>query len=399
MQRMASARWHKSMWLATARSSVITTAPRLGSACSLLASLRTAAMSSPAELKWVGARPDDLHHHLRDGDAALARTVSHVTSQFARCIVMPNLVPPVTTTEQALAYRERVMAHVPADRRDPKSPKGFEPLMTLYMTDGTTADEIRRAAATKKIFAVKLYPATTNSDSGVTKIENIYPALEAMSEVGMPLLVHGEVTDPSVDLFDREATFVEQVIKPLVAKFPQLKVVMEHITTKEAAEFVTNAPANVAATITPQHLLYNRNAIFQGGLRPHKYCLPVLKRETHRQALLQAIASGSKKFFLGTDSAPHVASKKESGCGCAGIYSAHAALELYAEAFESIGKLDLLRAFACENGADFYGLERNTVGDTVLKQEEWKVPDSYPFDNGVVVPLKAGETIRWKLQQ
>ncbi|KAK1943093.1 Dihydroorotase [Phytophthora citrophthora] len=219
-----------------------------------------------------------------------------------------------------------------------------------------------------------------------------------MADVGMPLLVHGEVTDQTVDLFDREAQFVEEVIKPLVAKFPQLKVVMEHITTKEAAEFVTNAPANVAATITPQHLLYNRNAIFQGGLRPHKYCLPVLKRETHRQALLQAIASGSKKFFLGTDSAPHVASRKESGCGCAGIYSAHAALELYAEAFESIGKLDLLRAFACENGADFYGLKRNTVGETVLKKQEWTVPDNYPFDNGVVVPLKAGETISWKLQ-
>ncbi|KAG7393801.1 hypothetical protein PHYBOEH_006007 [Phytophthora boehmeriae] len=357
-------------------------------------------MASPAELKWEGARPDDLHHHLRDGDAALSATVAHVASQFARCIVMPNLVPPVTTSDQALAYRERIMAHVPEDKRDPKSPRSFEPLMTLYMTDQTTADEIRRAAATGKIFAVKLYPAgaTTNSDSGVTKMDNIYPALEAMSEVGMPLLVHGEVTDPSIDLFDREAMFIEQVLKPVVDKFPQLKVVMEHITTKEAAEFVTNAPANVAATITPQHLLYNRNAIFQGGLRPHKYCLPVLKRETHRQALLQAIGSGSKKFFLGTDSAPHVSTRKESGCGCAGIYSAHAALELYAEAFESIGKLDLLRAFACENGADFYGLKRND-GETVLKQQEWKVPDNYPFDNGVVVPLKAGETMRWKLQE
>uniref|UniRef100_A0AAV1TV52 Dihydroorotase, mitochondrial n=1 Tax=Peronospora matthiolae TaxID=2874970 RepID=A0AAV1TV52_9STRA len=358
-------------------------------------------MTCPAELKWVHARPDDLHHHLRDGDAALACTVLHVASQFARCIVMPNLVPPVTTTEQALAYRERIMAHVPEAKRDYRnSAISFEPLMTLYMTDSTTADEIRRAAATNKIVAVKLYPAgaTTNSDSGVTNIDNIHLALSAMSDVGMPLLVHGEVTDPSVDVFDREATFLEQVIQPLVAKFPQLKVVMEHITTKEAAEFVTNSSANVAATITPQHLLYNRNAIFQGGLRPHKYCLPVLKRETHRQALLQAVASGSKKFFLGTDSAPHVSSKKESGCGCAGIYSAHAALELYAEAFDSIGKLDLLRAFACEHGADFYGLKRNTVGETVLKQENWKVPDSYPFDNGVVVPLKAGETIRWKLQ-
>ncbi|KAF4040239.1 Amidohydrolase family [Phytophthora infestans] len=384
------------MWLATIRNSFTS----VRSASPRFTSLRSITMSSQSEIKWVGARPDDLHHHLRDGDAALSRTVSHVTSQFARCIVMPNLVPPVTTTEQALAYRERIMTHVPEEKRDPNSPSGFEPLMTLYMTDSTAADEIRRAAETKKIFAVKLYPAgaTTNSDSGVTKIDNIYPALEAMADVGMPLLVHGEVTDPSVDLFDREATFVEQVIKPLVAKFPQLKVVMEHITTKEAAEFITNAPANVAATITPQHLLFNRNAIFQGGLRPHKYCLPVLKRETHRQALLQAIASGSKKFFLGTDSAPHVSSKKESGCGCAGIYSAHAALELYAEAFESIGKLDLFRAFACENGADFYGIKRNTVGDTVLKKESWTVPDSYPFDNGVVVPLRAGETIAWKLQ-
>ncbi|RLN43692.1 hypothetical protein BBJ28_00013364 [Nothophytophthora sp. Chile5] len=360
-----------------------------------------ASSTSSAQLKWVGARPDDLHHHLRDGDAALARTVAHVSSQFARCIVMPNLVPPVTTTEQALAYRERIMNHVPEEQRDANGPRGFEPLMTLYMTDHTTPEEIRLAAASGKVFAVKLYPAgaTTNSDSGMTKIENIYPALEAMSDVGMPLLVHGEVTDPSVDIFDREATFIEQVLKPLVAKFPQLKVVMEHITTKEAAEFVTNAPANVAATITPQHLLYNRNVIFQGGLRPHKYCLPVLKREIHRQALLQAIGSGNKKFFLGTDSAPHVATKKESGCGCAGIYSAHAALELYAEAFESIGKLDLLRAFACENGADFYGLKRNQVGETVLKQQEWKVPESYPFDNGVVVPLKAGEIMRWKLQE
>ncbi|RLN98922.1 hypothetical protein BBJ28_00014956 [Nothophytophthora sp. Chile5] len=362
---------------------------------------RMASSTASAQLKWVGARPDDLHHHLRDGDAALARTVTHVSSQFARCIVMPNLVPPVTTTEQALAYRERIMNHVPEEQRDASGPRGFEPLMTLYMTDHTTPEEIRRAAASEKVFAVKLYPAgaTTNSDSGMTKIENVYPALEAMSDVGMPLLVHGEVTDPSVDIFDREATFIEQVLEPLVAKFPQLKVVMEHITTKEAAEFVTNASANVAATITPQHLLYNRNVIFQGGLHPHKYCLPVLKREIHRQALLQAIGSGNKKFFLGTDSAPHVATKKESGCGCAGIYSAHAALELYAEAFESIGKLDLLRAFACENGADFYGLKRNQVGETVLKQQEWKVPESYPFDNGVVVPLKAGEIMRWKLQE
>ncbi|KAI9911004.1 hypothetical protein PsorP6_011149 [Peronosclerospora sorghi] len=357
-------------------------------------------MPVPTELIWDNARPDDLHHHLRDGDAALSCTVPHVSTQFARCIVMPNLVPPVTTTEQALAYRDRILKHVPEEKRDPTSCTGFEPLMTLYMTDGTTADEIRRAAATHKIFAVKLYPAgaTTNSAAGVTNMDNIDAALETMSQLGMPLLVHGEVTDPSIDVFDREATFVQQIMKPLVAKFPHLKIVMEHITTEDAVDFVMNASANVAATITPQHLLYNRNALFQGGLRPHKYCLPVLKREIHRQALLQAIATGSKKFFLGTDSAPHVSSKKESGCGCAGIYSAHAALELYAEAFESIGKLDLFRAFACEHGADFYGLKRNTRGKTVLKREAWKVPDSYPFDNDVVVPLKAGETIGWKLQ-
>lgn len=347
--------------------------------------------AAPSELKW-SARADDLHHHLRDG-AALALTVPHVSRQFARAIVMPNLVPPVTTTEQALAYYERVLAHVPVERQG-----RFEPLMTLYMTDQTTPEEIQRAAASKKIFAVKLYPAgaTTNSDSGVTNIANVYPALRAMSELGMPLLVHGEVTDPSVDIFDREAEFIESVLKPLVAAMPQLKVVMEHITTEDAARFVAQAPATIAATITPQHLLYNRNVIFQGGLRPHKYCLPVLKREKHRLALLDAVASGSGKFFLGTDSAPHVASKKESACGCAGIYSGHAALELYAEAFESIGKLELLQSFACEHGADFYGLPRNG-GETVLRQEPWEVPASYPFDSSELVPLKAGETMRWKL--
>lgn len=348
-------------------------------------------MAAPTELKWA-TRADDLHHHLRDG-AALALTVPHVARQFARAIVMPNLVPPVTTTAQALAYHERIMAHVPAERKGQ-----FEPLMTLYLTDGTTPEEIQRAAASKKVFAVKLYPAgaTTNSDSGVTDITKVYPALRAMSELGMPLLVHGEVTDPSVDIFDREAEFIEQKLKPLVAALPELKVVMEHITTEDAAQFVAQAPANIAATITPQHLLYNRNVIFQGGLRPHKYCLPVLKREKHRLALLNAVASGSSKFFLGTDSAPHVASKKESACGCAGIYSGHAALELYAEAFESIGKLELLRGFACEHGADFYGLPRN-AGETVLVQENWQVPASYPFDNSELVPLKAGETMRWKL--
>lgn len=337
-------------------------------------------------------RPDDLHHHLRDGDA-LKLTVPHVASQFARCIVMPNLVPPVTTTEHALAYRERILKHVPESRRD-----HFQPLMTLYLTDKTTPEEIHKAAATGHIFAVKLYPAgaTTNSASGVTNIEHVYPALQAMSDAGLRLLVHGEVTDSSVDVFDREACFIERVLKPIVQRFPSLKIVMEHITTAEAAAFVSNAPANVGATITPQHLMYNRNAIFQGGLQPHKYCLPVLKREKHRQALLDVIASGSKKFFLGTDSAPHLKSKKEASCGCAGIYSAHAALELYAEAFESIGKLESLQAFACENGADFYGLPRNT-GHVVLRRESWQVPASYPFHDGQLVPLKAGETLNWKL--
>ncbi|DAZ95358.1 TPA: hypothetical protein N0F65_002543 [Lagenidium giganteum] len=350
------------------------------------------AMASTTTITLQG-RPDDLHHHLRDGDDSLKLTVPHVAAQFARCIVMPNLVPPVTTTEQALAYRERILAHVPEAHKPT-----FEPLMTLYMTDHTTPEEIRKAAATGKIHAVKLYPAgaTTNSDSGVTKVDNVLPALEAMADVGMPLLVHGEVTDPTVDVFDREACFIERVLKPLVAKAPKLKIVMEHITTEEAAKFVLQAPATVAATITPQHLLYNRNAIFQGGLRPHKYCLPVLKREKHRQALLDAVASGSRKFFLGTDSAPHVQSKKESGCGCAGIYSAHAALELYTEAFEAMGKLDLLQAFACENGADFYGLPRNQ-GQVTLKREEWNVPESYPFQGSQLVPLRAGEVMRWKL--
>ncbi|TMW61595.1 hypothetical protein Poli38472_012786 [Pythium oligandrum] len=346
----------------------------------------------PSELRWNG-RPDDFHHHLRDGDA-LKLTVPHVAQQFARCIVMPNLVPPVTTTGQALAYRERIMSHVPAEFAS-----RFTPLMTLYMTDHTSPEEIKTAAASGKVFAVKLYPAgaTTNSDSGVTNIEKVYPALQAMSEVGMPLLMHGEVTDQCVDVFDREAVFIERVLKPLVSKFPQLKIVMEHITTEEAAKFVAQAPANVAATITPQHLLYNRNAIFQGGLRPHKYCLPVLKREKHRQALVKAIGSGSTKFFLGTDSAPHLQSKKESSCGCAGIYSAHAAVELYAEAFASIGKIELLEAFACRNGADFYGIPRND-GETVLKHETWEVPASYPFESGSLVPLRAEEKIDWKLE-
>ncbi|ETV83011.1 dihydroorotase, homodimeric type [Aphanomyces astaci] len=333
---------------------------------------------------------DDMHHHLRDG-AALGLTVPQASAQFRRVIVMPNLVPPVTTAALAIAYRERILQHVPVGR-------AFEPLMTLYMTDGTTPAIIREAKASGVVFAVKYYPAgaTTNSDSGVTKIENIYPVLETMAEIGMPLLVHGEVTDQAVDIFDREAEFIRTVLVPLIARFPTLKLVMEHITTADAVAFVAQAPANVAATITCHHLLYNRNAIFQGGLRPHKYCLPVLKRETHRLALLDAVKSGNPKFFLGTDSAPHIVDKKHSGCGCAGIHTAHAALELYAEAFESIGSLDKFEAFCSVYGATFYGLPLNEGPSVELVPKTWTVPASYPFESSQVVPLRAGESIAWK---
>lgn len=338
---------------------------------------------------------DDMHVHFRDGEGALQLTVPHVAKQVRRCVAMPNLVPPVTTTEQALAYRERIMHHVPSSKKDT-----FHPMMTLYMTESLKPEEIRKAKATNLIVAVKYYPAgaTTNSDAGVTDIEKIYPVLETMSEVGMPLLVHGEVTDQTVDIFDREPAFIERFLRPLVQKMPNLKIVMEHITTEEAVKFVMESPENVGATITCQHLLYNRNAIFQGGLRPHKYCLPVLKREKHRQALLKAIASGNKKFFMGTDSAPHVIEKKQSGCGCAGIYTSFASLELYAEAFESVNSLHLLEAFATQNGADFYDLERNE-GQTVLLKSEWTVPEYYDFNDSKLVPLKAGETLSWQLQE
>ncbi|CCI45793.1 unnamed protein product [Albugo candida] len=345
---------------------------------------------------WLKRRPDDFHHHLRD-DECLELTVDHVSRVFGRCIAMPNLNPPIVTTEMALEYHDRIQ-HILDKLQRPH----FQPLMTLYMTDRTTSEEIYKAASTKKIFAVKLYPAgaTTNSDAGVTNVRNIYPALEAMVQVSMPLLVHGEVTESSVDIFDKEAVFLTNVLTPLIADFPSLKVVLEHITTKEAADFVMNASENVAATITPQHLLYNRNAIFQGGLHPHMYCLPVMKREIHRKALLEVLASGSKKFFLGTDSAPHVSSKKESSSGCAGIYSAHAALELYAEAFDSIGRLDLLESFACENASLFYGLPLNPPERIVfLNKEEWVVPESYSLRNGEkIVPLRAGSIIKWKCE-
>lgn len=335
-------------------------------------------------------RPDDWHLHLRDDDA-LRAVLPHTARQFARAIVMPNLKPPVTTVAQAAAYRQRILAALPAGA-------AFEPLMTLYLTDNTPASEIRAAVEAGFVKAVKLYPAgaTTNSDAGVTDLARCDAALAEMARLGLPLLVHGEVTDPAIDLFDREAVFIERVLRPLLARHPALRVVMEHITTQDAAQFVAAAGANVAATITAHHLLYNRNAIFQGGVRPHWYCLPVLKRETHRQALLQAAASGNPKFFLGTDSAPHARLAKEAACGCAGCYTANAAMELYAEAFDGAGALDRLEAFASFFGADFYGLPRNT-GTITLRREPTPVPAGYDYVGGdTLVPLRAGETLAWR---
>ncbi|AOZ51309.1 dihydroorotase [Chromobacterium vaccinii] len=336
-------------------------------------------------------RPDDWHLHLRD-DAALAAVLPDTCRQMGRAIVMPNLKPPVTTVAAAAAYRDRILASRP-------SGSAFEPLMTLYLTDNTRPEEIRLAKASGFVHGVKLYPAgaTTNSDHGVTDIFKALPALEAMAETGLPLLVHGEVTDADIDVFDREAVFIERVMKPLLAKLPALKVVFEHITTREAAEFVAAAPANVAATITAHHLLMNRNALFVGGIRPHHYCLPVLKRELHRQALLKAATSGSAKFFLGTDSAPHAKGAKEAACGCAGMYTANAAIELYAEAFEAAGALDKLEAFASLNGPAFYGLPAN--GDKIeLVKEGWTVPAELAYPGGSLVPLRAGESIAWRLR-
>lgn len=311
--------------------------------------------------------------------------------QFARAIIMPNLRPPVTTTAQAQSYRERIMAAIPAGMQ-------FEPLMTLYLTDNTRAEEIRRAQHSGFVHAVKYYPAgaTTNSDAGVTNMRKAYPALEEMQRCGVPLLVHGEVTDPSVDVFDREAVFIERVLQPLLKDLPKLRVVFEHITTAEAVQYVQSAPTSVAATLTVHHLLYNRNAMFAGGMRPHYYCLPVLKREKHRAALVKAAISGSPKFFLGTDSAPHSQHTKENGCGCAGIYSAHTAMELYAEAFEQAGALDKLEGFASFYGADFYGLTRNTATIT-LRREDTLVPASLDFAEHRLIPLRAGEVVKWKM--
>ncbi len=336
-------------------------------------------------------RPDDWHLHLRDG-ALMQSIVQDTARQFARAIVMPNLKPPVTTTAQALEYRSRIVAALPAGAK-------FEPLMTLYLTDNTSADEIRKATQSGIVHAVKYYPAgaTTNSDAGVTDIRKAYSALEEMQRCGMPLLVHGEVTDSSVDVFDREAVFIERVMIPLLRDLPQLRVVFEHITTQQAVQFVTSAPDPIAATITAHHLLYNRNAMFSGGMRPHYYCLPVLKRELHRVALGKAAISGNPKFFLGTDSAPHAQHTKEAACGCAGCYTAHAAMELYAEAFEQLGALDKLEGFASFYGADYYGLPRNQ--DTItLRKEEWQVPATQGFGENQLVALRAGEMMTWKLE-
>ena len=337
-------------------------------------------------------RPDDWHLHLRDG-ALMQSVLPDTARQFARAIVMPNLKPPVTTTEQALEYRQRILAALPAGAK-------FEPLMTLYLTDNTTAQEIRKAKQSGMIQAVKYYPAgaTTNSDAGVTDLRKAYPALEEMQRCDLPLLVHGEVTDPAVDVFDRESVFIDRVLQPLLRDLPQLRVVFEHITTSHAVQFVTQATDNIAATITAHHLLYNRNAMFSGGIRAHYYCLPVLKREAHRKALIAAATSGNKKFFLGTDSAPHAQHTKETACGCAGIYTAHAAIELYAEVFEQAHALDKLEAFASFYGADFYHLPRNTEHIT-LRKEQWQVPASMGFGEHRLVPLRAGEKIEWLLEK
>jgi len=335
-------------------------------------------------------RPDDWHIHLRDGDV-LVDTVRDVSRYMGRAIIMPNLVPPVTNTDRALAYQQRILAQKPDH-------SCFTPLMTLYLTDNTSAEEIRKAKASGQIYAAKLYPAgaTTNSDSGVTSVNKIADALQAMQELDMPLLIHGEVTSADIDIFDREKVFLHSVLIPIVEKYPNLKVVMEHITTKDAVDFVLNANNNLAATITAHHLMFNRNNMLLGGIKPHFYCLPILKRNIHQQALIEAATSGSKKFFLGTDSAPHEIGKKESACGCAGSYTSHATIELYAEVFEQANALDKLEAFASFNGADFYGLPRNS--DTItLEKTDWTVPKTLAFGHSKVVPIKAGEKISWKV--
>ncbi len=336
-------------------------------------------------------QPDDWHLHLRDGDT-LKNVAPFTAKQFARAIIMPNLNPPITTVVRAVEYLDDILAAV--DGTD------FEPLMTLYLTDNTPPEEIIAARKSCFIKGLKFYPAgaTTNSDAGVSNIENCNAALEEMQKAGLPLLIHGEVTDSTVDIFDREKVFIDKILLPLIQRFPELKIVFEHITTKEAADFVQQSGNNIAATITPQHLLFNRNALFQGGLQPHNYCLPVLKRDTHQQALLAVIRSDNKKFFLGTDSAPHSKHKKESACGCAGIFSAHAAIEIYTSIFEQQNALDKLEAFASFNGPDFYGLPHNSKTITLIK-ENWSIPDEYPLGNETLIPFLAGQTIDWKLSR
>ncbi|WAK03463.1 dihydroorotase [Methylobacter sp. YRD-M1] len=342
--------------------------------------------------KLTITRPDDWHLHVRTG-AILKIVMPHTARQFARAIIMPNLKPPVTTVAQALAYREEILQAVPAGL-------DFSPLMTLYLTGATTADEIRKAAECEHVQAFKLYPAgaTTHSDAGISDVKAAYPLLEAMEKNDVPLLIHGEVTDEACDIFDRERVFVDTSLTEIVRNFPELRIVVEHVTTTEAVQFVQSAGARIAATITPQHLMFNRNALLAGGIRPHHYCLPIIKREHHRQALVAAATSGNSKFFLGTDSAPHLTSLKEAACGCAGCYSAHAALELYAEVFEQAGALDKLEGFASFHGADFYRLPRNS-GTITLEKTVWKVPAAYGADSASVTPLKANEELTWQIAQ
>lgn len=335
--------------------------------------------------------PDDFHLHLRDGEV-LADIVPHSARQVRRAIIMPNLVPPVVQVEQAALYRQRIQQQIPEGQI-------FEPLMTLYMTEQTTASDIEQAVHSDFVYAVKLYPAgaTTHSDAGVQELKNIYPVFEAMQKHGLPLLLHGEVTDPAIDIFDREKVFIEQRLMPLLRDFPELRIVLEHITTADAAQFVSEAAAHIGATITAHHLLLNRNALFQGGIRPHHFCLPIIKRETHRQALLQAATSGSPKFFAGTDSAPHAVEHKHSACGCAGIYSAYAAIEYYAEAFDQAAALHRLEGFCSQYGADFYGLARNSQL-IELHRKPWQVPEYFEFGQSRVMPFMAGQTLQWRLQ-
>ena len=335
-------------------------------------------------------KPDDMHLHLRDGDA-MRSVLPHTVRRFARAIIMPNLQAPITTTAMALAYRQRILAALPADT-------SFEPLMTLYLTDNTDPAEIARARTSGVVHAVKYYPAgaTTNSDSGVTDLDRCHGVLEAMEDAGMPLLVHGEVTWPEVDIFDREHIFLDRILSPLLQRYVRLKVVVEHITTREAVRFVLAMPPRVAATITAHHLLLNRNALFSGGVRPHHYCLPILKRETHRNALIEAALSGNPKFFLGTDSAPHSRVTKECACGCAGMYTAHAGIELYAEAFASNGGIERLQAFASAHGAAFYGLPMNREAITLVK-EPWSVPAEFSFGDETLVPFRAGDGVAWSV--